>query len=308
MLGAAAAEDDGDPGLARPGHIGDLLMPASSRVRPPAAVEASAGREVGDEVGGVLDAAGEPHEARRRRRPRPTGPAGRRAVHAAEAGRRRHSRLREQPAHRRPVGAARRDARRRPQHLPRGERERRVPGRHGQRTPSPPGGRPAPRRPRPRSPPAGPAAGPACSSTGAPSHASNGPGVLPVLFRHAAAGRTGRRRSVLTCPSSRSLCPVSALVSLPTVRSAPSSSGRCPSGVAVVLSTATTAPAARVRPARRRRCRRRRAAGCSASPAAPAGRRPGRRGRRPPRSPASARTRTRTPRRASSSRASSRVV
>ena len=78
-----------------------------------------------------------------------------------------------------------------------------------------------------------------------PSQASNGPGVLPVRSRKPFS-RACRSSSVtLTCPSSRSLWPVSALVSLPTVMSAPSASGRWPSGVAVVLSTATSAPAAR---------------------------------------------------------------
>ena len=75
-----------------------------------------------------------------------------------------------------------------------------------------------------------------------PSHASNGPGVFPVLLRQRWSRANRSSSVVLTWPSSRSLCPVSALVSLPTVRSAPSSSGRWPSGVAVVLSTATIAP------------------------------------------------------------------
>ena len=78
-----------------------------------------------------------------------------------------------------------------------------------------------------------------------PSHASNGPGVLPLWLRQPCSRANSSSSAVLTWPSSRSLCPVSAFVSLATVRCAPSSSGRWPSGVAVVLSTATRAPAAR---------------------------------------------------------------
>ena len=88
--------------------------------------------------------------------------------------------------------------------------------------------RPAPRRPPPRSPPAGPAAGPGCSSTGGRARPRTGPGCCRCGCASAGAARSRSSSVVLTWPSSRSLCPVSALVSLPTVRSAPSSSGRWP--------------------------------------------------------------------------------
>ena len=81
VFGAAPAEDDGDCGsFAALLTVGDPTGRAATapalESRPHAASVRQRGRDVGDEVGGVLDAAGEPDQARAARR-RPTGPAGR---------------------------------------------------------------------------------------------------------------------------------------------------------------------------------------------------------------------------------------
>ena len=79
------------------------------------------------------------------------------------------------------------------------------------------------------------------------SHASNGPGMLPVCERQVRSRAASCGSPAVATPSSRSECPLSDLVPLSTERSAPWSSGRWPSGVASVLSTAVSAPATRGR-------------------------------------------------------------
>ena len=154
-----------------------------------------------------------------------------RAVHPAEAGRRGPQPGRARAAcHGRLVGQFGRDDPVGPQHLPGRERERRV-----ARPPRPPhagdgrrAGQHLGHRRRVRRLPGQPqvqgAHRPVARAT-----PRTGPGVLPLWLRQPLEPAYRSSSVVLTCPSRRSLCPVSALVSLPTVRSRaerPAAAGR----------------------------------------------------------------------------------
>ena len=317
MLGAAAAEDDGHPDLAAARRSSRPTLVASGPRRRARSDGVERGPQVGDQVGGVLDAAGEPDEPGRRRRPRPTAPAGRRCCARrrswsppSRAGSRRRNRPRP----------PRRRARPRPprsgRSICRASRARSdgSSGRHGQRTPL---------HRRVLREQVGHGARRSGRLPGQPQvQRAHRPVRQPRLERAGSApveSPPGREPRAQPASSARAHVPEQQVavpgqrlgVAGTTERRRPASSGRWPSGVAVVLSTASSAPAARSSRGRPRRCRRRRAAGCSASPAAPAGRRPGRRGRRARRSPSSARSRPagrsgRAPRAASPGSRSSR--
>ncbi len=248
----------------------------------------SAATHVGDQVGRVLAARGEPDQARAGRR-RPSAAGGRRVLRSPpklvaeptsrDAARNSPHRLlgrQGEPQH--PVPAP---------HLPRRDRVRGVArDRPGQRT-SDTAGMPEqqPRPARRRSSPAGPAAGPACPARGAPARppsarAPRRPGCGPR-----AAGRPAPASRVLTCPSTTSPCPASALVSLrhdqvgAQLERPLAERGR--GGVVHGQQRARR----RAPPRRPRRCPRPPAPGWTGSPAAPA---PPRRARRPATPPPSA--------------------
>ena len=223
--------------------------------------------DVLDQVGGVLDAAAEPDEAGRHVVAAPTGAPLGGGVHAAEARRLgQQLGLAQELLGRGLVGEGERDQPvAAPQQLPSRASNDGSAGSHGCRT-SDDGRvsrRAAARRPA-RSRPAGPAGRPAWPATGGPATPRTGPGSHRSRSASSGSCSASSASRVATWPSSRSLCPDSAFVSLATARSAPRVSAGRPSGVAVVVSTATSAPAAWAPPPPAGGRRRRRAAGWSA--------------------------------------------